>query len=123
MTKTRFDAWLEAYGRAWRSRDPEAAASLFTSDATYSETPFGEPAIGHEGIRRYWAENTEVQIEIAFSHEILALSGDRGIARWWAEYTRLPKGTRAGLDGIFLLDFADDGRCRSLLEWWHRRER
>jgi hypothetical protein len=29
---------------------------------------------------------------------------------------------RAELDGIFLLDFAPDGRCRKLQEWWHRRE-
>ena len=123
MTNTEFDAWLQAYGRAWQSRESEAAASLFTADATYAETPFGEPAIGHDGIRRYWAENTGVQVEIAFSYQILSLSGDRGIARWRAEYTRMPRRIRVKLDGIFLLEFASDGRCRSLLEWWHQTER
>jgi hypothetical protein len=26
------------------------------------------------------------------------------------------------LDGIFLLEFNDEGLCRDLREWWHRAE-
>jgi hypothetical protein len=26
------------------------------------------------------------------------------------------------LDGVFVLEFSEDGLCRSLREWWHRDE-
>jgi nuclear transport factor 2 (NTF2) superfamily protein len=122
VTLPDFDRWLRTYGRAWTSRDPALVVTLFTEDASYHETPFGEPARGIEGIREYWTANTRVQQDVRFSYEILALWDGRGVARWWAEYTRVPSGTRARLDGVFLLEFADDGRCRRLREWWHRRD-
>jgi SnoaL-like domain len=122
MTNDDLDRWLQAYGQAWIDRDPEAAVRLFAEDVTYHETPFDEPARGIDGVRRYWAENTDVQREIVFRYEILALEGSRGIARWWAEYVRPATRVRARLDGILVLEFAPDGRCRRLEEWWHRHE-
>jgi len=122
MTRQQLELWLTAYGRAWMNRDPEAAARLFSEDVTYHETPFAEPARGIEGVRSYWAENTTVQRDVRFRHEVLALEGHRGIARWWAEYVRPTTGVRAKLDGLFVLEFAEDGRCRRLEEWWHRIE-
>jgi hypothetical protein len=32
-------------------------------------------ARGVEGVRRYWAENTDVQREVRFRHEVLTLEG------------------------------------------------
>lgn len=123
MTPSDLSAWLAAYGMAWEARDPAAAGRLFALDATYQETPFGPPARGREGIERYWAEATKGQTGITFSNEILSLAGNQGIARWWAEYTRLHSRVRVRLDGIFLLEFDEQGCCRRLLEWWHRTER
>lgn len=114
MTTHDLDRWLRAYGRAWVTRDPEAAARLFSEDVTYHETPFDEPARGIEEVRRYWAENTAVQREVTFDHEVLALEGYRGIAHWRAEYVRPATGIRARLDGVFVLEFAEDGRCRQI---------
>ena len=122
MTNDDLDRWLRAYGQAWVDRNPVAAAHLFAEDVEYYETPFDEPARGTDGVRRYWAENTEVQRDVKFRHEVLAVDSSRGIARWWAEYVRPATGVRATLDGIFVLEFAPDGRCRRLMEWWHRRE-
>jgi hypothetical protein len=53
MTETQLENWLEALGRAWETRDPEAAAALFSERAEYYETPFVEPARGREGVRTY----------------------------------------------------------------------
>lgn len=122
MNRHDLDRWLRAYGEAWIDRDPEAAARLFTEDVAYHETPFDEPARGLEGVRRYWAENTGIQRDVTFRHEILAIEGPRGIARWWAGYVRPATGVTARLDGVLVLEFADDGRCRRLEEWWHRVE-
>ena len=122
MTHADLDRWLREYGRAWETLDPDAAARLFAENATYHETPFDEPARGIDGVRAYWAENTGVQREVAFRHEILAVVGRRGIARWQADYVRPATGVRARLDGVFVLDFTEGGRCLCLREWWHRVE-
>ena len=122
MTVHDLETWLAAYGQAWESRDPQAAAALFSEDASYHETPFAEPAEGQDGVREYWAEATGNHRDVRFSFEIVSFSASRGIARWWAEYTRATSGVRARLDGIFLLDFDDNGLCRTLREWWHKSD-
>lgn len=123
MTKSKLERWLEAYGHAWETRDPDAAASLFTHDALYYETPFGEPARGRDGVREYWARATKIHKDVRFSYEVLSVSDDRGIAWWSAEYTRTTTGVQATLDGILVLSFDENGLCRELREWWHRTER
>jgi uncharacterized protein (TIGR02246 family) len=50
--------WLERYRRAWVERDADAAARLFTEDATYREQPFQAPFVGRTAIRNYWANVT-----------------------------------------------------------------
>lgn len=46
MTEPELATWLSRYGAAWEARDPEAAAALFTEDAEYFWTPFGDPNPG-----------------------------------------------------------------------------
>jgi hypothetical protein len=43
MDEAELGSWLEAYGRAWKERDPDAAPRLFAEDASYRETPFDAP--------------------------------------------------------------------------------
>ena len=119
MTTAEFEEWLAAYGRAWESRDPEAAAALFTEDTRYYETPFGEPAVGRDGVRSYWAVATENQRNVHFRYEVFFVGEESGAARWRAEYSLHPEGKRAKLDGVFLLQFNGEGLCRELREWWH----
>jgi nuclear transport factor 2 (NTF2) superfamily protein len=120
MNDQELRAWLDAYGKAWESNDPDAAMQLFTEDARYYETPFDEPSHGREGVRSYWAGATGSQSDISFTYEIIATLPHRGIARWSAEFTRVTSGKRVKLDGVFVLDFDSDGLCRVLREWWHR---
>ena len=119
MNETDLRNWLDRYRRAWETRDPEVAAALFSEDARYYETPFAEPARGRKGVRDYWENATRGQSDVAFSHNVVAVSGSRGIARWSATFTRIASGARVALDGIFLLEFDDEGLCRELREWWH----
>lgn len=122
MTRNDLVRWLEAYGRAWETRDPAAAAALFAGDAEYHELPFQQPATGREAIRRYWKSATGSQRDIEFHSEILAVVNGTGIAHWSAEFTRTATGVRTRLDGIFLLEFDGHGLCTRLREWWHRTE-
>ncbi len=122
MDRKAFEGWLDAYGKAWESRDPEAAARLFTDDATYYETPFDEPFRGYEGILEYWSEVPRSQENIRFSHEVLAVTEGMGVAHWKAAFTRLPSNVPFELDGIFLVKLDGDGLCTEFREWWHGRE-
>src|SRR5262245_5027839 len=86
VTGSQLHAWLDRYRQAWETRDAEAAATLFTDDASYHETPFGEPARGKEGVRAYWRKVTEHQRDVGFSFEVLSVTANGGIARWRAEF-------------------------------------
>jgi uncharacterized protein (TIGR02246 family) len=111
--------WLDSYGKAWETRNANAAAEIFTEDATYRVTPYEEPHVGKDAVREYWAGVTENQRNVQFEHQALSVKGDTGIAHWSASFDVAPDGTKVGLDGIFVLEFADDGKCRRLREWWH----
>jgi ketosteroid isomerase-like protein len=115
--------WLDAYGRAWETRDPRAAGLLFTEDATYQETPFDKPMRGRSEIVEYWSHVPRTQEDIHFSHETVTVTGDIAIVHWCASFTRMPSNSKVKLDGIFLLNFGSDNQCKSLREWWVRQER
>jgi hypothetical protein len=53
--------------------------------------------------------------------EVLAVEGDMELARWWTN-ARLPDKSHRGLDGILLLHFVYDWRCRELVVWRHARD-
>ncbi len=122
MELSTFKTWLEAYGRAWRDRNPQAAADLFTEDGTYQVTPFLEPMRGRPAILEYWSQVARTEEDIQFGYEVLAVTPEFGIARWWASFVRVPPGLRTKLDGIFLISLDADGHCRSLREWWHKEQ-
>jgi ketosteroid isomerase-like protein len=109
-------AWLERYRRAWIERDADAAAALFTDDATYREQAFEEPFAGREAIRQYWARVTAGQrdIELAYGEPVAA--GARVAVEWWANL--LHDGEAVTLAGEFMLVFAPGGQCRELREYW-----
>ena len=120
MTPNAFLSWLDAYGRAWTSRDPHAAADLFAEDGTYQVTPFVEPMRGTQAILDYWTHVTQTEEDIQFGYEILSVTPEQGIARWLASFVIVPPGLQTKLDGIFLISFDENGRCHSLREWWHK---
>src|SRR5436309_15624909 len=111
-----FQSWLEAYGRGWMGRSPQAAADLFAEDGTYQITPFLAPMRGRSAIVDYWIHVAETERDIQFGCEILAVTEQAGIARWWASFLIVPQGLQTRLDGIFLIALGPDDRCRSLRE-------
>jgi ketosteroid isomerase-like protein len=58
--------WVDTYAQAWRDRDPDAAARLFTDDARYRDHPLREPHGGAEGVHSYWADVTSIQDRSTF---------------------------------------------------------
>jgi hypothetical protein len=122
MDARTFEEWLDALRRAWEGRDPDAAARLFTEDATYQETPFDEPMRGRAAIRAYWEAVPTCQRQIKFDSDVLAFTPDGGgLARWRASFVRFPSGVPVELDGILLVRLVG-GQCADFREWWHSRE-
>jgi len=119
MNELTVAAWLDEYGRAWKTRAPDRAAALFSEDALYHQDPFGQPAQGREEIRAYWAKATGRQADVTFSYNLVCVSGAMAAARWAAGFTRTPTGITVRLDGVLILEFDAHGLCRELREWWH----
>jgi SnoaL-like domain len=115
------DRWLAAYGRAWETCDPDAAAELFSDGAIYAWGPFDE-LHGREAIRERWSEATADQRNVRFRREVLDAIGATVVARWWCDFDVAHGERRVTLDGIFLIDLEGDGRCTSFREWWASRE-
>ena len=118
----RLGAWLERFGRAWETRDPELAAALFSKDGSYRETPFDEPLTGSNEIRAYWSTLPRAREDIRFIYEILAAVEPWGIAHWRGSYTLVEPEMRVEIDGILLIALDGEGACREFREWSNRRE-
>jgi ketosteroid isomerase-like protein len=109
--------WIAAYGRAWEEGDPEAVVALFTEDASYRSSPFREPNLGHDGIRAYWrAAGTQEAVQVRMGEPVV----DRNVVavEWWTTMDD-PDDGEITLPGCLLLQFAPDGRCFDLREYWN----
>lgn len=123
MNRDELKRWLDAYGRAWETRDSDLVVTLFAEDATYQETPFVEPMRGRAAIHDYWElKVVHTQEQVKFGHAVLAAADDTGIAHWWTSFVRVKSQSKVRLDGVFLLTFDANKLCRTLREWWVRQE-
>jgi hypothetical protein len=116
-----FKSWLDAYGKAWESRDAEAASALYAENSTYQITPFVEPMRGRKAIFEYWSNVARTEENVKFGHEILVANRELNIARWSA-FVIVPQGLKTKLDGVFVISLDSQGLCTSLREWWHKQQ-
>jgi hypothetical protein len=116
--------WMNAYGRAYRDRDPDAGAALFAETATYQWGPFGPLLRGRDAIREEWARGVARMEpgEVTFRHEVLVAEPDIGVARWMASYPAENGSARTEIDGIFAVRLRADGVCLQFSEWWNSRQ-
>ena len=113
------EAWLQKYGAAWVARDAAAAGPLFSNDATYHEMPFDAPKQGRAAIEEYWRTITADQRDVKFESKVISTNGNTGVAHWKATFRLQSTGATITLDGVFVLEFDEQGVCKSLREWWH----
>jgi len=111
--------WVDGYGQAWRDKDPEAAAALFTEDATYRDHPTGEGYRGPDGVRTYWTNITAPQQDpdVRMGTPIVSADNRRAAVEFWARF--LNDGQPVSVIGILFLRFADSGLCEELRETWN----
>lgn len=111
------EQWAEAYRKAWEDRDAEAAAALFTEDATYRDNIYEDAHQGHEGVAEYWRGVTASQDAVRVVMGRPYGTEERATVEFWTRMT--VGGAPVTLAGCLLLDFDGDGRCRALREYWN----
>ena len=95
MGTTEFELWLLAYQKAWESRDPQAAARIFSDDCEYYWTPLDMPARGPASVAAAWEGAVSQQRDVSFRYEILAVTGNTGIAKWRANFLNCRRNRRS----------------------------
>jgi limonene-1,2-epoxide hydrolase len=109
--------WIEGYRLAWENRDPDAAAGLFTPDATYRSNIVEQEHRGQDGVRAYWASVTASQDDVHVRMGRPFVDGNRVAVEFWTSMK--VDGEPVTLPGCLLLDFSDDWTCWRLREYWH----
>ena len=80
-----------------------------------------EPADWIEGIRGYWqrAAGSQTGVEVRMGEPLV--DGNVVAVEWWTTMDDGDEGT-VTLPGCLLVQFAPDGRCFDLREYWHLQE-
>ena len=112
--------WIESYRLAWENADADAAAGLFTEDATYRSNPFRPPHRGRDAIRAYWTSATESQSNVKVTMGRPVTDGRKVVVEWWTEMD--DDGSPLTLPGALILDFNEQGLCTALREYYNLLE-
>src|SRR5262249_8660927 len=102
------EQWVDAYAEAWRDRDADAAAAVFTDDASYRAHPLQEAYAGSGGVRSYWETVTATQadVDVRMGTPVADADGRRAAVEFWVRMRNA--GDPVTLVGILFLRFAED---------------
>jgi hypothetical protein len=103
--------WLDRYSEAWRTYDPDAIRSLFSEDAELFDHPWEEPIVGRAAIVEDWLADRDEAGTYDSSYEPWAVDGRRAVGVGTSTY-HVNGGVRV-FHNAFLLEFDDQGACRS----------
>jgi ketosteroid isomerase-like protein len=107
--------WLAGYEAAWRAPGTDGLADLFTSDATYLQSPYAQPVAGLAAIKRMWEDEREGPDEVfTLATEILAVEDATAVIRAEVHYGDPP---RQEYRDLWVIRLRDDGRCSWFEEW------
>ncbi|TDB70393.1 nuclear transport factor 2 family protein [Micromonospora sp. KC723] len=115
MDRKQVAGWIAAYERAWRTPGTAALAAIFTDGVSYRQGPYRPPVIGLPALSRMWEDEREGSDEVfRMTSEIVAVEGDTAVARVEVRY-----GNPVDQEyrDLWIMRFAEDGRCASFEEW------
>ena len=109
--------WVDGYLQAWSTNDPDELAALFTEDARYWTLPTRPPIEGRDAIIRDWLDRADQPGTWTARLDILAVDGDVAVVQGEVDYA----GSDDDFANLWVIKFADDGRCAEFTEWWIAR--
>lgn len=115
MNSEQVMAWVAAYERAWRSPGTDKLDEIFTLDATYSQGPYEQPRVGLAAIAQMWEATRDGPDDVFTMTSVpVAVEGDTAVVRVEIRYGEpLQQEYRS----LWVMRFAEDGRCSSYEEW------
>ena len=115
MDRTAVEKWVADYERVWRTPGTGLLAELFEPAASYLPSPWAQTLEGLDAIARFWeAERVSPDEEFTMSSEVLMVDADRAVVRVMVGYGAQ---ARRPWRDLWLLRFAENGRCSSFEEW------
>lgn len=131
MTHAEVQAWLDRYVEAWKSYDESAIAALFAENVEYRYQPWGEPTVGREEIVHDWlnpggsAEKRDEPGTWWARYEPWAVEGQRAVVigetAYFSDTSQSVEKRRYWNN--WLVEFDEDGRCRSFVEYYMQRKK
>ena len=113
--RVKVSRWLADYEAAWRAPGTGGLAEIFTDDAAYLPSPYDEPVVGLDAIRRMWDQERDGPEEVfTLTTDILAVDGTTAVVR--AE-VRYGDPLRQEYRDLWVILLRDDGRCSWFEEW------
>ena len=107
--------WLARYEAAWRAPGTEALAAIFTDGSSYRHSPYEEPVVGLDAIRRMWDQDRDGPDEaFTLATDIVAVDGSTAVVR--AE-VRYGDPLRQEYRDLWIMRLGEDGRCSWFEEW------
>ena len=106
-------AWIDAWTRSWRAKDPELLRPVYAENARFRSHPFRDtqPPLEYAA----WAYEEEEGDPEVWMGEPLAV-GETAAIEWWAVVVE--NGEDVSLAGTSWLRFDDDGRVVDQHDYW-----
>jgi hypothetical protein len=119
MTHDDVQHWLDRYIAAWRASERGPIEDLFTDDAVYRSYPYGPDDAhphGRDAIVDAWLKDADDPHLWEAQYAPYAVDGDRAVATGTSRYVGSATKPERTYHNVFLLRFADDGRCSGFTE-------
>ena len=114
----RLDAWMDKYMLAWSSNETDHIEELFTEDAVYDPQTADGEWDGRDEIVAMWQEIDDAEDNWDFEWQPIVETDDLAVIQGRTNYFDPPTSYR----NLFIIRFADDGRCSDFTEWYIEEE-
>src|ERR687891_932235 len=114
----RLDRWMDGYVLAWSSNDEDHIRPLFTEEAVYDPQTAGGEWYGIDEIVANWQEIDDDEDDWVFQWRPPVETDDLAVVTGTTRYLDPPAGYR----NLFVIRFAEDGRCYDFTEWYIEEE-
>jgi ketosteroid isomerase-like protein len=110
---------LNAFGRGWERGAVDDIAAVFSPDAVFLGTPFGEQSTGLEAIRAYWKDVPANQAEVTFKAGEIYVAGPWFATEFRCTYRRRRTGEWVDARGAIFCE-TKNGKISEMRMYWHR---
>ena len=110
---------IDTFGEGWSRGNVDRIMSVFRDDAVFIETPFSDPLVGAEAVRRYWLEVPLHQSDITFTSGEIFAAGPWFSTEFKCVFQRKRTGEWVDARGAIFCD-TDGDKVTEMRMYWHR---